>query len=734
MRSTITDTHIISVGEDSHVCFWSYDGDLEKRVKRHQNAGIWSIYTHNQMLITGGGDGAVTIQSHSAVDNYQHSDVMDLNVGTPKHIGYSNAQNLFILTESNRFIYYDTKEGTESAANTSIEFDTSFHALSVSPNRQMCAVARRKSYIQIALESKGVPGGDPEQLTVEFLTVKLEDESILSVHWAGNEHLVACTRDGIITVLTVSQKTVDLCANFELPSCKERWLTCAAVDSTTNTFVFGDRCGGLHLYKNGSKLPLKSFSKIHGLYGATSVTISHGDVTTTGRDKTIKYFKILEDELTHMSTKILDFHWLDRFLDSDCKIVCGFREKMFVVFSLTRNEVLLELECGGGHRSWDVFCNSDKNSAQLVLALMYIKNDNIYTESVILSTAISVSKGSHSKEINCLKTHQIGGRTVFLSGGEDTTLRVSTLDNEMNFEDLEVCKHLSGVKTLKMYMKDHDEFLVISAGGRAQICIKSFKFITENNNIEVKISDLVDFLLKGTDKMRKGVSNWKSAPKDLEPETRIMDIDYIKNNDKYTIFAGCSDARVIVFTYNADKLTFKMKKQSQYLPNCILKTVCVNFLERDILITCSTRGEVAFWDVTYLKTAAFEPFFVTKTNKSGINSFATRNLPDSQILIATGGDDNALHMNVLTVPDCLNLSSMQVIHSLVVDKHHSSAITGLCLVGDYMLTTSIDQRITLYVWKVADKIECDFVYQTFSDVADIKGMDVITQNRYVLFI
>ncbi|KOB73105.1 WD repeat-containing protein 6, partial [Operophtera brumata] len=719
MRSCITEDQIVSVGEDSRICFWTHDGVLIRKVKRHQNAGIWSVKARRSFLITGGGDGAVTAQYLPvAEDEYQKTDVLNLGIGNPKQIAYSAKANLYILYESNRFIYYDIEKKTTLDLSNQNYFESTFHAMSVSPCRKLCALAGKNSIVKVVLEN--CLEDNPEFITAK-LSINLEDGPILSLQWAGQGLLVTCTRDGLITVLIVSLTAVTLYAVFEIPNCKERWLTSAAVDHTWDMFILGDRCGGIHLYRKESKVPLKSFSKLHGRYGPTSITIIQDQVITTGRDRTIKYYKMTGNELTHTVTKELDFHWVERFLDQ--QIVCGFKEKMFVMFSLRTNETLLELACGGGHRSWDVLYYNQWNgiNEKSFLKLVYLKNSNIYTETVSLGkiVPIRVADGSHSKEINCLKSYQIAGRTIFISGGEDTTLRVSSLDNEMEFNDLVICKHLSSVRTLKTYTKTRDEVLVISAGGRAQICINSFKFIQidrKDDMIKVEALDLVDYMLKGTDKERKGDETWRNVSVDPEPETRIMDVDYIINKNEYTIFAGCSDASVRVLVYNDEKATLKMICQSSFARACILKTTCIKYLKYDLLISCSTRGEVAFWNARNVNNNCnFEPFFVTTTNMSGINSFVTRNIPDNRILIATGGDDNALHLNVLDVADRHNLSSMQVLHSLVLDNHHSSAITGLCLVDNLILSTSIDQRITLYRWKVSDKIECKFVYQTFSD-------------------
>lgn len=723
MRSIIKDMNIISVGEDSHICFWSFEGVLLKRLRRHQNSGIWSIAANNQLLVTGGGDGAVIVQDLSSEDGHE-TRTFSLDSSKPKQIAYTAKGNFIILLENNMFVYYDNgKKAVTHTENLLNQKVTAYHSLAVSPCRKMCALAGRKANLQVVKED--------EHSQIIFETVILDNENILSVHWASEDTIVACLENGLISVVMVTDTALEACTMFELPPCKERWLT-SAVNSSRDMFILGDRCGGLHMFRKGSKTVVKSFSKLHGRYGPTSLTILNEELITTGRDRMIRYFKITENDLINIGNYELDFHWVERFLDVKERLVCGFKEKLFVVHNVRQNEVLLELDCGGGHRSYDVLYIKETNN-KTTLQLVYLKNSFIHTETIQLNkhTTNAVVSGSHSKEINCLKTLQVEGKTMFLTGGEDTTIRVSVLDGQV-FEDIMLYKQLSSIRTLKI-CENKDDIVFIAAGGRAQICIKSIKFKTiqnEPSTVELDTHNLVDYMVKGTDKQRKGERNWKSVSLDIDPETRIMDVDYIKHKDNFTIFAGCSDGCVRVFDFKPDLNTFEMIKESWY-PHCILKTLCLHYLKQDWLVTGSTRGEVALWNVKHLSADTFEPYFVTQTNKSGINSMICRIIPDNKLLVATGGDDNALHLKILQ-GDQDNSSSLQVLHSLVLDKCHSSAITGLCSIGTYIVSTSIDQRLSVFEWKVSDKIECKFVYQTFSDVADMKGIDVIASDRLVM--
>lgn len=45
---------------------------------------------------------------------------------------------------------------------------------------------------------------------------------------------------------------------------------------------------------------------------------------------------------------------------------------------------------------------------------------------------------------------------------------------------------------------------------------------------------------------------------------------------------------------------------------------------------------------------------------------------------------------------------------------------------DYLISASIDQRITLLRWQInKEKIECSFITQMYTDIADVQGMDLI---------
>lgn len=733
MGCCITDDLIMSVGEDSTICFWDHEGKLLRKNVSHQSSAVWSVDADSSDVVTGGGDGAVVLHPLSMALEYGHQDSLNLHTKKPpipKKVAFTARKNLVVLDESEDLIHYVNVD-RKTTETYKLNHGLTNRFLCVSSCKQLVAVANMSGKLDIFVESC-----KDEECIRNILSTNLNLGTVLSLQWVGNRHIVACTGHGIISVVSLNKSQLCVDSEFALPPCKERWLTAAALHSNSKFLIVGDRCGNIHVFVKGNTKPVKTFLKVHGRYGPTSITIKQDEFITTGRDGTIKYFALSENEsclATHMSSKDLEFQWVEKFIDRDQNVICGFKERIFVIYNVKNNLKLVLVPCGGGHRTWDVLRYVDKAGDEHI-RLVYVKSNDIYIHTFQMSKIVSrnVIASSHAKEINCLKSFKIAldkTLTYYVTGGEDTTLRISSLRSERVFRDRIVFRHLSNVRTLKTLQQD-DSVIVVSAGGRAQICIKLINFKKEGKHVKMISQELIDHLIKGTDKQRKDNKSWKDCKIDFDPETRIMDLEVLQRKDEYIIFAGCSDAWLRVFLFKIKNNTFEAVSDLQHHKTCILKTKHVKFLNKDILVTCSTRGEVSLWDVTSVVSwDNLKPFFSTRANKCGINSIDTQTTADRELLIATGGDDNAIHLIVLEIPDN-DLSSTHVKYTWSTDKFHCSQITGVKLVDDCLVSTSIDQRVTLARWRAeGEALRCEFHSQAYSDIADIQGMELLSHSR-----
>lgn len=728
MRCHITDDFIVSVGEDAAICYWDFKGKLVKKQISHQNGCIWAVDADKAHLVTGGGDGSVIL--HPLTVNAKSSNIVNLN-NAVKRMVFTARGNVVILCDNDDLVYYQTNKNTNAVFWT-LKSDSTYKLLSVSSCKQIISVVDMLGNFDIFVEDC------KDDSINNVISTKLEIGKILSMHWADNRLLVLCCEDGHIVVLGANGTKPEMISKFVLPSCKERWLTAAAVNVNSKIFVFGDRCGNIHVYSENRVDPLKTIRKIHGRYGPTSITFQSDKVVTTGRDGTVKIISIVGN-IKILHTIDINFQWIEKFIDKTKNIICGFQERVFVVYDLKNNCTILEVPCGGGHRPWDInryFIKFDDIYEEFI-KLVYLKNSKLHEETFQLSKIASknIINGSHAKEINCLKIYNptCGHDVTFMfSGSEDTALRISSMKSEKLKNEI-TFKHLSSVKCMKIVKLENNKVLLTSAGGRAQISIKLITFILDNDEVNVGSEDVINYLIKGTDKERKGDQTWRNCAVDFDPETRIMDIEVI-NMDKniFYIFAGCSDSLLRVFKLNLDgnENSLDLVNTVRHHNTCILKTVGFKYKDKTLLVTTDTKGEVAIWDVFDGKQLKndLKPSLVTHSNQSGINSVAVEILNDDHVMIATGGDDNAVYLLLLKHDE--NERLFEICDLLKLDKNHCSLVSGLCLFDKkYLLSVSIDQRLTLSRWELnGSRIENYFISQCYSEVSDVQGMDVIEKS------
>ena len=116
---------------------------------------------------------------------------------------------------------------------------------------------------------------------------------------------------------------------------------------------------------------VNSINNAHGKDSITGITYSDQLLWTCGRDGSYCVWFILNAE-----GKMEPIHrdrpkgWLERsiFMTGDL-VVCGFSEKNFHAYNTDQREILLDVQCGGGHRRWDL-----KNTDEHVSFVFPLKN------------------------------------------------------------------------------------------------------------------------------------------------------------------------------------------------------------------------------------------------------------------------------------------------------------------------------------------------------------------------
>uniref|UniRef100_A0A3Q2QXU4 tRNA (34-2'-O)-methyltransferase regulator WDR6 n=1 Tax=Fundulus heteroclitus TaxID=8078 RepID=A0A3Q2QXU4_FUNHE len=344
---------------------------------------------------------------------------------------------------------------------------------------------------------------------------------------------------------------------FLLPLCSKRWLTaavCLQRHSDQVLWVCGDRRGSLLLFQEdgnvelsrtdrgkaseGSRTdgetrttlqPVSCLFGVHGKHGVTSVCEHQGLFYSTGKDGCVRIFRVspakpesshgeLHLEVLRVQRACRGMEWLERVLILEPEVpedvgvegenviggelrenrfvIVGFHAVHFVVWDPVRQERLMAVPCGGGHRSWSLW-PSHPGLWSGRGALVFIKQGAVLTSQPpgeMLGCAgeagrtggWSLREGIHGRGIWCVcrlgRIEEIGTQSgdsktfweIVVTGGEDTNLAVLAINAASGLVKVlsVITDHISGVRALTATTQAQGEALcalLLSAGGRAQI-------------------------------------------------------------------------------------------------------------------------------------------------------------------------------------------------------------------------------------------------------------------------
>lgn len=520
---------------------------------------------------------------------------------------------------------------------------------------------------------------------------------IYSFHWLQSDLFIICASEGRLQMWRLQNNCVTCIGEFNLPPGRERWSTASCLCGTEN-FGVGDRNGNLYLYSFKNENCIQVIKKAHNYMGVTHLSFSESMLISlgtyfffvkikinllnfTGRDSTVKryHFDPTSEVLCPISSDKLPFSWLASRLQN---LVIGFSGKAFVVYDYETRKALLDIDCSGGHRLWD-FIRNDKS---VLFAYTKDKSINLNICNWLNLSPTNVIASFHFGEINAAVC--IGN--YLISGGEDTMLRISRFATT-DLENVAVLKsHLSSIRAITYFKLDQTEkYVVFSAGGRSQVISWEFD----------------------------GVCTQKcSYYEPQEVETRIMDLCIVPSIKDTLLLAACSNGSIKVFdTYN----NLRLLGQFIYKRKCIIRITYLQIAGCDLVITAATDGKIVFWNFNIELLSELKPFFEINSHQSGINCLYHKTVSLNQCLFLTGGDDNKINLYLLEITS----DHIKIMSSFCDTTSHCAQITGAFVGNKYFLTTSIDQRLTVFEWQLcAGKLCCQFIKRFNIDIPDVHGM------------
>ncbi|XP_029362820.1 tRNA (34-2'-O)-methyltransferase regulator WDR6 isoform X2 [Echeneis naucrates] len=510
--------------------------------------------------------------------------------------------------------------------------------------------------------------------------------------------------------------------------------------------------------------PLCSLFGVHGKQGVTSVYEHQGLLYSTGRDGCVRIFRVkttapekcenpensagkavenkiqFQLEVLRVQRACKGMEWLERVLilepefpedvseesenccntnqsfrgevEADNKarearfVIAGFHAVHFMIWDPVRQERLLAVPCGGGHRSW-ILWPSDKGVWPGYGALVFIKHRAVLASqptgggpgSTGRTGGWGLREGVHGRGIGCVcrlgriegsrngintirnKTESERGEMeregghweVVVTGGEDTSLTILALHPDSgNMEVLSVITdHISSVRTVTAVTHPEGEgvnrsqslnALVVSAGGRAQMQCYRLS-IGWDKQRPVPSCQVIQVASHRLDKQWERRRNRHKTVK-MDPETRYMSAVVVdERTDRVLLAVGCSDGSVRLFSVSEAKGQIDLLWETFYHQRCVLSVATCNLEDGKgnrykLLFTAATDGKIAVWDLTDVCSSTDAstppiPCLNIPAHQSGINSLAVwaEKLVHQEggclVTVASGGDDGQLKVSVI---------------------------------------------------------------------------------------
>lgn len=700
----------ISAGEDSILNIWNFDGTLLRSVEPHQGGAIRSLGYHEDRnyVVSGGEDGSLT--SFSAFTSVDAKKIDMPKMEVPRQLIMLASGNILVMSESGHLFCYNISNNKWVSVDHHKEMEQS-SLLEVSPCRKCLAVIGFHGEMHFYKEIKGT--------VVKKCSYKLDTQSkIAGAYWLNCKNFLTYENEGRVFTWDVQKNSVEMKYQYTLPWNGERRLTAACLHK--NCLVIGDRKGHLHVYNDKKEFPIRSMMKVHSSQGVSKLYSISNVVVSLGRDSLLKMHRLEKDlRLTPVSADKLPFNWLGSLYKN---YLLGFSGENLVLWDIKARRTLIKSPCGGGHRSWD-FCDQ---------GFVYLKSKSINIKHFDISAVLPLDfiSGYHVKEINCLKALRIGGYYILASGGEDTVLRLKKID--LTKERPELCSikkfksHLSSIKTIAFHKVEETDdklsYLIFYGGGREQILMYKLQIGVDNPSLDISCIEQDSYYNNTND-----------------VETRIMDLSIVEYNKRILLFAACSNGNIHLFKIvrgeNPDQYVLKFMKTFKYKMRCLLKITSLVTGNIKLLLTMATDGLLVFWNFNEILNSENPTFFESvPAHQSGINSYSIKTLSDTRMLILTGGDDNAVVLNLIDITATENLK-VEVVDTFKDVGVHCALISGAFICDKFFVTTSVDQRVLLFGWEIIEeKLKCRCVSMFHTAIADVQGMDCFNNGRLDLFI
>ncbi|KAL1957609.1 hypothetical protein VTO42DRAFT_5720 [Malbranchea cinnamomea] len=560
--------------------------------------------------------------------------------------------------------------------------------------------------------------------------------------------------------------------------------TSALLLKDTSQMILGSREGTVALYDTAETTsqqtqaePLWCVYKVHGEDAVTSIinfprssTSNSAETTilTTGRDGyyCVHVINRLRGDsqarplrTLHRSSPPLGPNLEAAVFDvtTNDLIITGFRGPAFVVWNESTQTELMAVDCSGVHRTWDY------HSSIIGRAFLWTKAATFNVFLRTLPSLRSLLAGGHGREI---KTMAISSPMVSVAdrklpllatGSEDTAIRLFLLDGDEKTHQTGQNGHFRCIRTLKYHTAGLQHLQWSTCG----------KFLFSSSGFEQfyawRIRDIPDFGIGAVVEGRYPKSQPSSDLRITHFDAVSVQVEH-EDTHAFLILMSYSNSAVKLFYYlsSPHESTYTLLAHGRYTANCLTYIKFVPGKHGACFLTSATDGHIALWDLTDVLRQSFSisdglvkrkpttglptsPALLSwqqrhSIHQSSIKAMTLQHLSNGQLMLITGGDDNALAISLLTVASSLTQSGPSLSRALLAEAHVASINDVTILRGTVqgskmqfiVASSGNDQR--LKIWSVqVDTLRRDIqetsvgvslLQDIYTAVADLSSMGV----------
>ncbi|KHJ36023.1 putative wd 40 repeat protein [Erysiphe necator] len=496
-----------------------------------------------------------------------------------------------------------------------------------------------------------------------------------------------------------------------------------SVALVSDLLIFGSRLGLLAIYElRQLETPLEAYEVMKGndRDAITSIT----QLKTFKKEQGVQYFVCTSRngtysifslavystntsnaaliQLIHRGTPPLGPMIENAWFEGQDLLLYGFKGKNFIVWNETKQCEILNVECGGAHRSFTYISFGEEKGGGYFI---YTKASKLHLLCYKLPSHQVLKQGSHGREIKTCAISQ--DQNLIATGAEDTMIRVWRYEigqkEDKRLDCLAVVKrHTTGIQKLLWAGSRY----LFSSGGNEEFFVWA-------------INSIPNF---GVGLVCEACCPYKSEERDL----RIINFDVVTLSDlntdtKLLISLVYSDSTLTTYVYSR-RTGFTLVATGRYTSSCITQIRQFNITKSQVsILTAATDGVLALWSVRITDIDAstythgeINLLSVKKLHQNTIKSLDIYTTKE-QIFVLTGGDDNALGVSIYDTCELLRKPT----YCFIVESAHTAAITGLAIIHDCIpencslenvrekkchrlriVTSSTDQKIKIWVLEV----------------------------------